>query len=104
MELLSILKRIRSKGYYPLLAHPERYEYMRLSDYKTLKEEYISFQLNVPSLAGMYGKRVQEKAEVLLAAGMYDRAGNDTHSMKFYQYLLKSTFRHKVAMALAVCK
>lgn len=104
MELLSILKRIRSKGYYPLLAHPERYEYMRLSDYKTLKEEYISFQLNVPSLAGMYGKRVQEKAEVLLDAGMYDRAGNDAHSMKFYQYLLESALRDKVAMALAVCK
>lgn len=74
-------------SYYPLLAHPERYEYMRLSDYKALKEEYISFQLNVPSLAGMY-----------------DRAWNDTHSMKFYQYLLESTFRHKVATALAGCK
>ena len=35
------------KGYYPLLAHPERYEYMQKKDYKILKEEHISFQLNV---------------------------------------------------------
>ena len=73
MDLLSVLQRIQKKGYYPLLAHPERYEYMQKEDYNTLKEEHISFQLNLPSLAGMYGKHVQKKAEDLLKAGMYDR-------------------------------
>ena len=72
MDLLSVLQRIQKKGYYPLLAHPERYEYMQKEDYNTLKEEHISFQLNLPSLAGMYGKHVQKKAEDLLKAGMYD--------------------------------
>ena len=57
MDLLSVLQRIQKKGYYPLLAHPERYEYMQKEDYNTLKEEHISFQLNLPSLAGMYGKQ-----------------------------------------------
>ena len=71
MDLLSVLQRIQKKGYYPLLAHPERYEYMQKEDYNTLKEEHISFQLNLPSLAGMYGKHVQKKAEDLLKAGMY---------------------------------
>ena len=33
MGLLSILQRIQKKGYYPLLAHPERYEYMQKKDY-----------------------------------------------------------------------
>ena len=75
MDLLSVLQRIQKKGYYPLLAHPERYEYMQKEDYNTLKEEHISFQLNLPSLAGMYGKHVQKKAEDLLKAGMYDRRG-----------------------------
>ena len=49
MDLLSVLQRIQKKGYYPLLAHPERYEYMQKEDYNTLKEEHISFQLNLPS-------------------------------------------------------
>ena len=30
MGLKNILLRIKSKGYYPLLAHPERYEYMQI--------------------------------------------------------------------------
>ena len=89
MELLSVLQRIQKKGYYPLLAHSERYEYMQKEDYNTLKEEHISFQLNLPSLAGMYGKHVQKKAEDLLKAGMYDRMGGDTHSAASYQRFLQ---------------
>ena len=38
MGLKNILLRIKSKGYYPLLAHPERYEYMQMKEYKALKE------------------------------------------------------------------
>ena len=89
MDLLSVLQRIQKKGYYPLLAHPERYEYMQKEDYNTLKKEHISFQLNLPSLAGMYGKHVQKKAEDLLKAGMYDRMGGDTHSAASYQRFLQ---------------
>ena len=88
------LQRIQKKGYYPLLAHPERYEYMQKEDYNTLKEEHISFQLNLPSLAGMYGKHVQKKAEDLLKAGMYDRMGGDTHSCHRYQQMLFSSIKH----------
>lgn len=84
MRLLSILKRILSKGYYPLLAHPERYEYMQTPDYTALKEEHISFQLNVPALAGMYGKRVQKKAEWLLKNNYYHLCGSDTHRMEIW--------------------
>lgn len=96
MDLLSVLQRIQQKGYYPLLAHPERYEYMRMADYRVLKEEHISFQLNLPSLVGMYGKSVQEKSEALLAANMYNRFGCDTHSMQFYQRFLQSGFHKKL--------
>lgn len=94
MGLLSVLQRIQKKGYYPLLAHPERYEYMQMKDYTTLKEENISFQLNVPSLVGMYGKHVQKKAEDLLKAGMYDRMGCDTHSLEYYQQVLLSPIKY----------
>ena len=84
MGLLSILQRIQKKGYHPLLAHPERYEYMQMMDYKTLKKNQISFQLNIPSLVGMYGKHIEKKAKILLKAGMYDLGGNDVHSLIFY--------------------
>lgn len=93
MGLLTTLQRIQKKGYYPLLAHPERYEYMQMKDYMNLKEEHISFQLNLPSLAGMYGKHVQKKAETLLKAGMYAHIGCDTHTSTSYQRLLQSKIR-----------
>ena len=96
MELLSVLQRIQKKGYYPLLAHSERYEYMQKRDYQALKDEHVSFQLNLPSLAGMYGKHVQEKAEALLKAGMYDRTGCDIHAIGCYKTLVASAVKSEV--------
>lgn len=84
MGLLSVLQRIQKKGYYPLLAHPERYEYMQMRDYKALKEEHVFFQLNVPSLVGMYGEYVQKKTQRLLIRNMYNLLGMDIHSYNMY--------------------
>lgn len=88
MNLLSILKRIRKKGYRPLLAHPERYLYMDMPYYRALKEEQIAFQLNLPAWAGLYGSQIQKKAASLLKAGMYDLMGNDLHSRLFFRELI----------------
>lgn len=93
MELLPMLECIRVRGYHPLLAHPERYEYMQMADYKALQQAGVSFQLNIPSLAGMYGKHVQKKAEALQEAGMYTLRGNDIHSLGFFQNLLNERIR-----------
>ena len=79
MNLHSLLQRIRRKGYHPLLAHPERYVYMEMPDYRELREEGVLFQLNLPSLTGMYGGHVQKKAASLLKAGMYSLTGSDMH-------------------------
>lgn len=38
MGLSNILLRIKIKGYYPVLAHPERYVYMSEPDYQQLKD------------------------------------------------------------------
>ena len=44
MGLNNILLRIKSKGYVPVLAHPERYVYMDAGDYRQLKEMNVMFQ------------------------------------------------------------
>lgn len=103
MNLLSVLERIRAKGYFPLLAHPERYLYMKESDYRALKAGGIAFQLNLPSLAGMYGKHVQKKAVLLLKAGMYDLAGNDIHSSEYLNILLRAKIDSRSRDRLSVC-
>lgn len=79
MNLHGILRDIMSAGYYPILAHPERYLYMKMSDYPPLKEMGVRFQLNVASLAGAYGEDAVQKAQKLLKAGYYNRIGSDIH-------------------------
>ncbi|MCR4965134.1 MAG: capsular biosynthesis protein [Bacteroidales bacterium] len=82
MDMLDILQQIKSHGYFPVLAHPERYVYMNKSDYRTLKEKEILFQLNLSSLAGGYGPEAQKKAKWLLKKGFYNLAGSDLHSLR----------------------
>lgn len=80
--LQNILLRIKAKGYYPVLAHPERYIYMNKKDYQTLKYLGVKFQLNLSALMGMYGKDVQKKANRLQKARMYEYTGTDLHRLE----------------------
>lgn len=80
MKFCETIEAIKSKGYFPLLAHPERYNYLdSLEDYRRLKAQGVLFQMNLMSLTGHYGPVVKKKAEELLSEGMYDRAGSDLH-------------------------
>ena len=79
VDLSGVLERIKSRGYYPLLAHPERYMYMGRTDYKRLRTRGIRLQLDLFSLVGLYGDDAREKAEWLLQRGMYDAVGTDLH-------------------------
>lgn len=90
MDLHGMLERIKAKGYYPILAHPERYVYMSDRDYRNLKSAGIKFQLNLPSLAGLYGPTVKAKAEKLLKNNTYNIAGNDVHSLSAWIGILNN--------------
>ena len=79
IDLYGTLKKIKEKGYTPILAHPERYGYMDDKDYNYLYALKIKLQLNIVSLAGGYGKAAQEKATMLLTNGMYTLFGSDLH-------------------------
>ncbi len=86
MDLWDLLKRIQSKGYHPLLAHPERYVYMGDREYKKLVDMNVHLQLNLPSVCGMYGKEVRAKAYHLLKNGWYQRCGSDLHRLHPVQH------------------
>lgn len=95
MDMHQFFERIKESGYIPVLAHPERYQYMDMGNYRMWKEKGVLLQLNVPSLVGAYGPEVQDKAEKLLDKGMYDYCGTDTHSMRFFEYFLNSKISKK---------
>ena len=85
MDLYGILESIKRKGYYPILAHPERYLYMKLTDYEPLKKMGLRFQLNVASLTGAYGEDAVKKAQKLLKDGAYNYIGSDIHRYRQVQ-------------------
>lgn len=90
VDLYSMLEKIRTAGYYPVLAHPERYVYMEETDYRRLKELGVKFQLNLSSLVGGYGKHVTAKIRCLLAEGYFDAWGTDTHRLASVKEFLQS--------------
>ena len=81
MDMDAILNRVKQKGYYPVLAHPERYVYMDKERYAALKNKDIRFQLNLSSLGGAYGSEAKDKARWLLKHNYYNLAGSDLHSL-----------------------
>jgi len=85
IDLYGTLKKIKAKGYTPILAHPERYGYMDEKDYNYLYALKVKLQMNIVSLAGGYGKAAQEKAQWILANGMYSFFGSDLHSLKHFE-------------------
>ncbi|MGM9747935.1 MAG: tyrosine-protein phosphatase [Candidatus Cryptobacteroides sp.] len=82
VNLAEMLQDVIDAGYMPLLAHPERYRYLSLEDYKPLLESGVHFQLNYPSLTGFYGDTVRKKALYILKNGWYSAAGSDCHSYR----------------------
>ena len=91
VDLYGMLERIKSAGYYPVLAHPERYLYMSPADYRKLKQAGIEFQLNLPSLTGLYGKTAQKKAEALHKHNLYNYSGTDLHSIRQLKTIISKT-------------
>jgi len=86
--LHNIFLRINSKGYFPILAHPERYLYMDENEYKQLKAMGVKFQLNLFSILGLYGKDVKEKAKSLMCRRMYEYIGTDLHQVEILNSML----------------
>lgn len=84
-NLLDMLERLKSKGYRPMMAHPERNRYMEQPDYRHLREIGVHFQLNLGSVVGFYGESAQKKACMLLNHGWYDAVGTDCHRLNILQ-------------------
>lgn len=88
-KLDQYLFQLQTKGYRPLLAHPERYLFLRddFPRYQQIKSRGCEFQLNLLSLTGYYGKPVKENAVALLKAGLIDFLASDLHHERHVERL-----------------
>ena len=79
-------------GLQPVLAHPERYLYLTMDDYKALKDAGALFQRNIGALEGLYGESVSVRAEALQAECMYDWLGTDLHNRRYAEFFDRYVF------------
>jgi len=93
-KLFDVLFELKLDGYNPILAHPERYGYWHdnFEHYVTLKDREILFQINIPSLTGVYSPEVKKICEKLIDNNMVEFAGTDMHDMEYLMQIEKSRY------------
>jgi protein-tyrosine phosphatase len=91
MRFQDIIFQMKSNGYKPVLAHPERYSYLynRWEHLVEWHKNGILFQINLNSLTGYYGQEAKRTAKKLLEHKLIDFVGTDAHSEKHIQALQK---------------
>ncbi len=87
VNLHKVLSLLISKGYTPVLAHPERYRHYNgnLIQYERLKSYGCRFQVNILSLVGYYGRTVHDCAWTLLDNRLIEFVGSDLHNYRHLQ-------------------
>lgn len=94
-NMQDMIERAMAKGYFVVLAHPERYRYMEKTDYKKWKDMGVKFQANFTSLVGGYGETAQQKSQWLLENDMLDFLGSDVHRLNSIAALIEKKTKNK---------
>jgi protein-tyrosine phosphatase len=90
---IPVIQKLKDLGYKPILAHPERYPYMEIEQFKSLHDWGLSFQLNTISLTGYYGKESKKLAENLIDHQLIDFMSSDMHHLRH-----ADAFKHALRM------
>ncbi len=102
LRLEETIFNLASRGYKPVLAHPERYLYLA-NDWKLvekLKEMGVLFQVNANSIIGYYSPIARKIVEKLYKYRLIDFLGSDCHRMKHLD-ILKDTINSKLFLKIS---
>ncbi len=93
-----------TKGYQPVLAHPERYIYLQNNFEKAqdFLDRGVYFQININSITGHYSKNIQQTVHKLIDKGMVHLIGSDCHHLQHIQLVgeAQKTKAYKKALSL----
>lgn len=81
-QMDSMLRRVHTAGYIPVVAHPERYDAIHRDPMvlqRWFRQGYI-LQLNKGSVLGAFGHRAEHAAHTILKAGLAHVIASDAHS------------------------
>lgn len=81
-QLNEFIFAVTTQGYRPVLAHPERYQYLvnNFEKVEDLRNRGVLFQINIPSILGAYSKPIQKLAIQLIDKGYVEFLGSDCHN------------------------
>ncbi len=81
VDINNKIYKMQLNGYNPVYAHPERYEFYMQNKkaYHKLMDAGCTFQINLLSLTGYYGKAPLELAKYLIDNKMVKLVGSDIH-------------------------
>ena len=96
-----IIFKLKTKGYRPILAHPERYGYWagNMQKYQKVLDLGAELQINLLSLTGQYGQLVYKTARKLIEQEMVSYLGSDMHHQDHLSSL-KTMYRNKKILKL----
>ncbi len=91
-QLKDFIFKAITQRYKPVLAHPERYEYLNKNFEKLedLRGRGVLFQLNILSLIGFYSPAIQKMAEHMIDKGWVDFIGSDCHNQQYSKLIEKA--------------
>ena len=90
---------LQVKGFKPILAHPERYQYLKgIDEILEFKKKGSDLQLNLLSLGGHYGTEAQKTAFNLLENNHYNYLGTDAHKPEHFQVLKNISIAKKMIL------
>lgn len=93
-QLKDFIFKITTQGYKPVLAHPERYQYMTMGKAEDLRDRGVLFQINMMSLVGHYSKPIQHMAYQFIDRGWIDFLGSDCHNYPHIK-VVEQAFKNK---------
>jgi tyrosine-protein phosphatase YwqE len=80
-NLFDIIFKLQLEGYKVVLAHPERYAFFTMDDYKEIVNRGVLLQINWLSIIGYFSPQIEQKTKDLIAADMVNFIGSDCHNM-----------------------
>jgi protein-tyrosine phosphatase len=104
LQLKEFIFLLSTKGYTPVLAHPERYGFLQNDPAKQedLLDRGVLFQVNTSSLTGYYSKGAQRTAQKLIDKGWVHFLGSDCHVMQHADLLAQAQSSRYFQKALAL--
>ena len=92
IDALVEVRKLIAQGYQPVLAHPERYNFLEMDDIRALKDAGAELQRNLGSFEGFYGEAVGIRTRQIESEGLFDWVGTDLHNYRYADFFENHVF------------